>query len=202
EAKKKNPATPPVSTPWLLAAKLPQPFWDGNHFQAEKARSPIDDAIETNADFTAAIDIGKGQHLIWKKYLPSINYTGEDKPGSADFSAITHAKIFEGGYGAQWIKSQEARPVHINFYTDVFAGNIHLTLWLNGKQLHQGMLKKKSSLTTVKATLQKGWNTLVFKANHRAWQWQVVVDVTSPNGKIIKNLEYSTKPRSPMSSAQ
>ena len=197
---KENPA-PPISTPWLLAAKLPQPFWDANVFQLEKSRTAIDQSIEANADFTAEIDIGKGQQLIWKKYIPNINYTGKDQPGSADFSAITHAKVFEGGYGAQWIKSPQATPVHINLSTDVFAGNIHLTLWLNGKQLHLGMLEKKPSITTVKTTLQKGWNTLVFKANHRAWQWQVVVAVTSPEGRIIKNLEYSAKPQSPISGA-
>lgn len=197
--KKENPAPSPA-TPWLLAAKLPQPFWDGNAFQADKARTPIDKAIEANADFTAAIDIGKGQHLVWQEYIPSINYTGKDQPGNADFSSITHASIFEGGYGAQWIKSPEATPVHINLSTDVFAGNIHLTLWLNGKQLHQGMLKKKASAATVKATLQKGWNTLVFKANHRAWQWQVVVAITSPEGKTVNKLEYSAKPQSPMNS--
>ncbi len=199
---KKEKPSPPVSTPWLLAAKLPQPFWEQYKFQADQARTPIDKAIEANADFTGAIDIGDGQQLDWKEYIPNINYTGEDQPGSADFSAITHAKLFEGGYGAQWIKSPAASPVQITLSTDIFAGNIHLTLWLNGKQLHQGMLKKKSSATTINTTLQKGWNTLVFKANHRAWQWQVVVAVTSPEGEMIHNLEYSASPQPPITGAE
>ncbi|MFK5922789.1 MAG: GDSL-type esterase/lipase family protein [Verrucomicrobiota bacterium] len=190
----KKITSPTVSTPWLLASKLNQPYWKGYQFQPDKARTPIDDAIESHTDFTAAIDVGQGQLLQWKKYQPSINYTGQDQAGSADFSAITHAKIFEGGYGAQWIHIPQAAPVQIKLSSDIFAGNIHLTLWLNGKQLHQSLIKAKSPVTTIDATLQQGWNTLVFKANHRAWQWQIVVDVLSATGTRLADLEYSAEP--------
>jgi len=187
-------ATQKSAPEWLVAAGLIQNCWAGTEFQADKAHTAIDQAIEDNKDFTKPIDIGGGKKLSWIVYKPSINYTGNGVAGSVDFAAVTQPKTFESGYGAQWIKSPVRRSVNINLSTSIFAGDIYLTVWLNGKRLYGGQITKESGRkTTVSAILQKGWNRLVFKANHRTWQWQVCVHVVSVDSEPLTDLQYSVK---------
>ncbi len=179
---------------WLVAAGLIQNCWVGSEFQADKARTTIDKAIEANEDFTKPINIGGGKNLSWGVYQPSINYIGNGVAGSVDFAAVTQPKTFESGYGAQWIKSPIRRPVNIDLSSSIFAGDIYLTVWLNGNQVYGGQITKEpGKKTMVKAVLQKGWNRLVFKSNHRTWQWQVCINVVSTDNEPLNDLHYSIK---------
>jgi len=192
-ARQASDATPPPEPPpWLVTAKLIQSAWDGNTFLAGKARTPIDAAIESGRDFTKAIDVGGGQVLTWQRYVPSVDYTGLNASGSVDFAALTQAAVFEGGYGARRIHSNRKRPVALVLGSRVFAGTIHLITWLNGKEVYRGLItaapKKR---VTVQAQLDEGWNTLVFKANHRTWQWQVSVDIQPVGEDVLDDLSYS-----------
>jgi hypothetical protein len=63
-----------------------------------------------------------------------------------------------------------------------FGGNDFLTLWMNGAKFYQGAFMKEKNLI-VQAPLQKGWNALVFKDNHQAWQWQVGIDLVDAPGQ-------------------
>jgi len=186
----------PIPTPWLVAAKLVQPVWEKNTvFQPDPGRTPIDQAIEAGANFIGDMDVGHGQKLTWQRYYPSVNYTGLAAPSSVDFAAITHAVPFEGGYGARWIYSDRDRPVQLQLGTAVFAGNIHLAVWINGAALYRGhIMSEPLRRKSVEAHLQKGWNTLVFKANHCTWQWQVLVDLAPNEGDSLANLRYETTP--------
>jgi len=195
-----TPANEPA--PWLVAAKLVQPCWVGNRFLADKARTPIDEAIGNGKDFTRPIDVGKGRILKWQPYVPSVNYTGLDAPGSVDFAAVTHAANFEGGYGVRWIRSDKERPVTLHLGSNVFAGVIHLTVWLNGRELYSGMITgEPKQRATLDACLVKGWNTLAFKANHRTWQWQVFVKVVPVGDDALEDLHYQATFPVPPSSA-
>ncbi|MBI5835142.1 MAG: hypothetical protein HZB16_22785, partial [Armatimonadetes bacterium] len=128
-----RPSTPaPVPqppAPWLVTAGLAHTFWDGQVFDVAKARGPIEAAIEAGADFTTAADV-TGVKPVWRRWTPSVNYTGLDAPGSVDFAGITQARTFEGGYGARWIRADREHQANLDLSTQIFAGTLHLTVWL------------------------------------------------------------------------
>ncbi len=179
-----------IPAPWLVAAKLVQPYWNGSEFDAEKGRTPVDDTIEKGGDFTGPLEVSGGQKLVWQLYFPSVNFTGLDDPASVDFAAVTHAATFEGGYGAHWIYSERDRPVRLEIGTQMFAGETHLIVWINNQELYRGKLANKR----VETRLKKGWNTLAFKANHRTWQWQLSVGLAGVGDDSLADLRYSIKP--------
>lgn len=183
-----------IPAPWLIGLKFVQP-WGKDGFNAAASRTPLDEVIEKNADFTAAIDLGGGKQLSWQPYLPSVNYTGQDDPASVDFSALTHAQTFEGAYAARWVYSEKARPVLVEAKAQLFAGNVYMTLWLNGKSILSAPLNGKG--TTVEAELLPGWNVLVYKANHRAWLWQASVKIAGKDGDALADLRYSLSAHAP-----
>ena len=177
---------------WLVAAEFVQ-GWNGNAFLADRARTPIDEAIENGGRFAGPIDLGEGRSLTWQRHFPSVNYTGLDAAGSVDFAAVTHAVNFEGGYGTRRIHSEHDRPIKLQLGTGVFAGNIHLTVWLNSQEQYRGHITgEPKKRKTVGARLLEGWNTLVFKANHRTWQCQVSVAVEPVGDDTLDDLRYST----------
>ena len=178
-----------IAAPWLLTAKLIEPQWVGDTFDVQKARTSIDDAIEKQLDFTASPD------RVWQPCFPSANYLGGDDPSNVDFSAITHAANFEGGYGARWIHSDRDRAVKVRIGSKMSAGAVHLVLWMNGVPCYQGLILKEPGRTkTVDATLRKGWNALVFKANHRTWLWQFSIDLVGSNEDSLSDLSYASRP--------
>ncbi len=184
-----------IAAPWLLTAKLIQPQWAGETFEAQKARTPIDDAIEKQIDFTTCSDADGSSNRVWQPCFPSGNYLGGEDPSNIDFSAITHAVNFEAGYGARWIHSDRERAVKVRIGSKMLAGAVYLTLWMNGEPCYQGLIMKEPGRTkTVDATLHKGWNTLAFKANHRTWLWQFSIDLVGSNEDSLSDLLYATKP--------
>jgi hypothetical protein len=189
-----------ICAAWLVTAGLVQPFWVTNtkpmKFNPVKGRTPVDEAIQAGGDFTASLDVGRGQKLAWQRYFPSINYTGLDAPGSVDFAAITHARTFEAGYGARWIHSPRERPVRVELGVRTFAGSLHLAVFLNGQELYQGdITAEPRKRKDVDARLREGWNVLVFKANHCTWQWQCSVDLAPVGEDKLDDLRYSIVPQ-------
>jgi lysophospholipase L1-like esterase len=181
-----------LPTPWLVGLKMNQRYWNRYDFDAEKARTPVDEVIEQNGDFTAPIDLGKGQTLTWAPYYPSVNFTGGDDPSSVDFSALTHADNFEGGYAARWVHSDKDRTCIFEPKNRMFAGVFYLTAWVNAKQVYAAKPKRGDN---VEIQLKQGWNTLVYKINHHNWQWQVNLPITGKDGDDLSDLRYSITPQ-------
>jgi hypothetical protein len=165
-------------------------------FDPAKARTPVDEAIERGNDFTGPIEVTPGRKLAWQRCFPSVNFSGLDAPGSVDFAAITHARNFEAGYSTRWVYSPRERPVRIVLGTQAFAGELYLTLYLNGQEHYRGQLtaepKKRKE---VDARLRQGWNVLACKANHCTWQWQYAVDLLPVENDSLDELRYSTVPQ-------
>ena len=179
-----------IPAPWLVGVSLTQRLWKhpGYDFQADKARTPVDDVIEAEADFTKPIDLGQGNTLRFKPYHPSVNFTGKDDPDSVDFSAIIHATNFEAGYITRWIYSDKQRTCTLTPKTRMFAGYMYLNIWVNGKTVYTGRLRK-APVTEIQ--LQKGWNTLVCRSSHHNWQWQLTLPINGQNGDDLSDLRYS-----------
>ena len=154
----------------------------------ELIKEVIDDVIESGGDFTKPIDMGKGKTLTWKPYSPSVNFTGKDDPDSVDFAAVTHAGNWEAGYLARWIYSDKDRTCMIQPKTRMFAGYMFLNIWVNGKTVYEGRLRKAPT-TTIQ--LQKGWNALVCRSSHHNWQWQLSLPITGQDGDDLSDLRYS-----------
>lgn len=185
----KRVASVMIPAPWLVAAKLVQP-WSGAEFDPGKGRTAVDDAIEKGGDFTGPIEGVGAQKLVWQIYFSSVNFTGLDNPGSVDFNAVTHPATFEAGYGARWIYSERDRPVRLQIGASMFAGAVHLIVWLNGKDIYCDKLGVK----TIDTELKKGWNSMVFKSNHRTWQWQQSIALAGVGDDSLADLRYSVKP--------
>jgi lysophospholipase L1-like esterase len=184
-----------IPAPWLVATGLIQQTWVGNRFDAAKARTPIDEAIARGEDFVTKPAAKGGKPLRWQPYFASVNYTGLDSPGSVDFAALTHARAFEAGYGARRIYSPKARPVRVVLGVQAFACTLHLTVSLNARELYCNCLTSEPGRKKeIDAELRPGWNVLVFKANHTAWQWQCSVDLAPKGEKSLDDLRYSIVP--------
>jgi lysophospholipase L1-like esterase len=170
--------------------------WKRGEFDEAAAWLPIDDVIEKGQDFTAAMDTGKSNTLVWKDYVPSVNYTGGDSRGSVDFYAVTSPRSFEGGYAARWIRSDRERPVKLSLCTEGFTGDIHLNVWLNGKEEFRGNAPFGSAKAAIVETrLRPGWNTLVFKSCHRSWLWQTSVELLPVGSETLDGLTFSSSPQ-------
>jgi lysophospholipase L1-like esterase len=176
-----------VPAPWLVAAKLPLPFWNGDNLDPVRARTPVDDAIEAGDAFASSIDVGRGRMLVWTPLFSSFDYTGNGDPDSVDFAAVTHAATFEAGYSARQVYSAKVRDVVLDISKQTFAGSTHLDVWLNGKSVYSGSLTK----TNLPARLERGWNTMVFKASHRTWQWQASVGLRGIGNDTLDDLRYA-----------
>ena len=167
-----------IPAPWLVGAGVINgSAWPGNHFDPVSGRLPIDASLSQGIGWGEPAAAG-AKTLVWRRYFPSVNYTGGADPDSVDFWAVSFGRTFEVGYAARWIHSERERPVTLQLQSAAFAGNIGLTVWLNGRQLYAGLINgepaKKASLP---AALRRGENCLVFKCNHCAWLWQASVGV-------------------------
>ena len=174
-----------VPAPWLAAAHVPLRCWSGLTFQRDRSRTSVDDAIEAGEPLRTARF--EGAFLRWTPLFPSVNYTGYDRPGSVDFSAITHAKNFETGYAARRIWSEKERPVTVRIGRSTFAGVAQVDVWLNGQVCYAGALTR----TNAPATLRKGWNTLVFKHMHSTWQFQSEIMLEPVPPDTLDDLRYA-----------
>ena len=186
-----------ISPPWLVAAGFVTPFWNGQTLDTAKARGLVDEAIAAGRDFTAVAN-ANGQKPQWLRLFPSVDYTGGDAPGSVDFAAVTHARNFEAGYGARWIRSDRERTVDLDLSTQAFAGTNHLTVYLNGREVYSGLLTAEPKRSkTVEVRLERGWNALAFRSNHVTWQWQCALDLKPAGEDSLDDLRYSIVPKAP-----
>jgi len=178
-----------IAAPWLVAAGLVEPAWENNELNEAKAHTGIDTAIEAGQPFLDLPPASGKEPLKWMAYVPTLNFMGGGSPGNIDFSAITHARTFEAGYAVRWIYSPQEREWPLELATRIFAGNVHLRVWLNGASVYNGQINKEQGRKTRRTvTLRKGWNELAVKSNHRAWLWQYSLDFISPEGAAADDL--------------
>ena len=181
-------ATPP---PWLVTSGIILHAWPDKPTPADLAATPIDLAIERGEDFTKATAGNGAAPLKWRTFQSSINLTDGANPGSVDFAGITFDQNLEAGYGARWIRTDAARRLKLNLKSSGVGATIHLTVWLNGHRLYSDLITKEPKRqAAVEVDLRAGWNTLVFKSCHRAWQWQQAMTLTELDGSAPKGLEY------------
>ncbi|EDY17046.1 lipolytic protein G-D-S-L family [Chthoniobacter flavus Ellin428] len=183
----------PSPAPWVVTAGFVRKPWnDRQPPTGATFHGPVEDAIEHGRSPLDVAEAAPGQKLDWEPYQASINFTGGANPDSVDFAAVTHARPFEAGYGARWIRSDRERPVNVELSTQAFAGTPYLEVWLNGKSIYSGLIagepgKKK----TVPAQLHGGWNTLAFALNHVTWQMQCTVHLAGVGDDSLSDLQYS-----------
>lgn len=177
--------------PWLVSSSLILKGWQDKPADADLAPNPIDLAIEQGEDFTQAPVKAGGAPLAWHPFQSTINLTDGANPGSVDFAGICFAQNFEAAYGARWIRSDKARRLKLNLKTSGVGSIIHLTMWFNGQKVYSDLITKESKRQkTGEVELGAGWNVLVFKSCHRAWQWQQSLDLTELDGSEAVGLEY------------
>ena len=132
----------PIPAPWRVAAPLPMPFWREGAFDLDRARRPVDEAIAAQAGFAVPIEDDRYGTIDWRAHFASVDYTGLDDPDSIDFASLAHAATHDGGYAARRIHSDRARDAVLAIGKNSFAGESHLTVWLNGTPVYQDKLKR------------------------------------------------------------
>jgi hypothetical protein len=79
-----------------------------------------------------------------------------------------------------------------------FAGNIGLTVWLNGRQLYAGTITgEPDKKASVPGTLRHGENCLILKCNHCSWLWQASVGVQGVASDDLSDVTIHATPTSP-----
>ena len=173
-----------IIAPWLIKWGVNQPNWNSG-------KLPLGTAFETEIDKA----VNSGTDLSgddWIAYHPGYNYTGGENSGSVDFAAVTVCKPFDAGYGVRWIKSSKDRKAILKVSSQIFAGNIYLTVWVNKVKAYQDEITgKKGRKDQVEINLKEGWNRVVFKSNRIAWQWQQSVEILPVDGDSLDDLRYS-----------
>jgi lysophospholipase L1-like esterase len=165
--------------------------WTNNAlYDPNKDHQPLDERLAQGEGFASAVPFPVGAPSPWLLLVASNDYTGFNRSGSVDMAAVAFFQHSNQAYGARWIYSPKPRPVNVSLGKQAFAVNSSLGVWLNGKPVYQGKIQK----ATAAASLQQGWNLLVFRSSFVAWQWQFSIDVTGQAGDDLSGLRYATKP--------
>ena len=188
-----------IAPAWLVGtANVGRTGWTANNasFDPVVGKLDADDALSRGENWDKPVQLAPNATLGWQRWTPNVNYLGGDKPGDMDFSAINFFQAYEVGYGARWIYSDRERPIQFKIDTRAIGDLNHLALWLGGTSVFQGHIKAgKSEL--VEGKLVKGWNPLVFKSNHRTWQWQFSIEIVETAQDDLSDLRFSSVPRVP-----
>jgi hypothetical protein len=195
-----------IPPPWLLAGGIVH-IWREHQLDEKAARTAIDDAIEQGKDFTKPIEMamystsvaGYGVPktvgaLKWQRFFPSVDYTGGDAPGNADFQSIVYPHTFETGYGARWVYSDRDRPMRVEVSSAGFTRQTYVQVWLNGKKEYSGQVSDQPKMRTeVQTALKKGWNCLAFRCFHITYFFQCAVTLLpADKADTLDDLRYST----------
>jgi hypothetical protein len=179
-----------IPSPWIVTPGV-HDNWSGGVFVPANNQTALDPLIAANnSDLTqGAITNGT---LSWRPNFSSVDYTGSNNPDSVDFYEVEHQALFEGGYGVRWIYSTKSRQVNVNLKSQTFSGNIYLIASMNGATVYQGLISTESNGTkVVTASLNQGWNTLVFRISHFQWLWQAYVGLSGTGSDTLSDLIYS-----------
>jgi lysophospholipase L1-like esterase len=168
-----------IPAPWLVGTGIINgSAWQGGRFDPARGRLPLDASFSQGSGLGQPAAGKEAKGLAWQRYFASVNYTGGPDPASVDFWQATFGRTFEAGYAARWIHSQRDRPVTLRLASTAFAGNIGLSVWLNGRPLYAGTITgEPGKKASVQGTLRRGENCLVLKCNHCTWLWQASVGV-------------------------
>ncbi len=183
-----------IPTPWLLGtSRAVQKGWQGMDFIPAQGVLDADVPLSQGKGWGSAIELTPGKPLTWKRYFAGRAYGGEGKPGALDFAAVTYFDSFAVGYGARWIFSDSPRTINLRLLPLGFTRDNYLTVWMNAREVFSGDLKKAPP-SPLAVPLDKGWNVLVFKSNHREWQWQFAIELASANGESLDSLRFRASP--------
>jgi hypothetical protein len=187
--KKETPIDIPAG--WRIAiGKGPILKWNEN-----PTKLPLDDELTHDDAFSKPEAFPAGDPLQWQEYVASVNFTGVDKPGSIDISALTFFCHNDLAYGVRWIYSDKERPVGVTLSATTFATVSYETLSLNGQSLYEGKFFSEPGHKVAKeGTLQRGWNRLQFKSSYFAWQWVFSIDLAGKPGDDLSDLRYAAAP--------
>lgn len=185
-----------LPAPWLIGTGgLRQMTWGAGNstFDPVKSHLPSDDALLRGESWGKAVELAPGHPLQWVRHNPTVNFLGGASPGSVDMAGVTFFQSFEVGYGARWIYSEKERPVQFKLGSASFGGNDYLAVFLNGQSLYSGSIMADRG-KLLDATLHKGWNALMFKSNHLAWQWHFSIDLVPAAADDLADLRVSIVP--------
>jgi lysophospholipase L1-like esterase len=187
-----------IPAPWRVSAGLPNPAaWARNptfHYDPSNSVQDVDLPLIRGEGFDAPL-AGKDRAVSWTIYTPSVNYTGGRDPGSLDAFALAFGGLFESVRAARWIHSARARTVEIALSSSVFAGQVGVCVWVNGRCAYAGAITSEPKRQAVaRAELTSGWNRLFVKFDHLEWQCQCACSLRGVDGDDLDDLRYSAVP--------
>lgn len=194
----KKEMTITIPAPWLVGTGFTNSAaWErgAQDYVPDKGVLPGEGRFAVGKDFGRTPADWKGVAPKWSRYVASVDHTGGATPGNVSLYAVTFANTFEACYGVRWIHCDHDVPIELRLGSQVFAGQQGAVVWLNGEKLYAGSITNEPNRKAVRnAALKPGWNSLVFKANHCQWQWQLSCDILCDNPEDVAMLRISTVP--------
>ncbi|MEO7934196.1 MAG: GDSL-type esterase/lipase family protein [Chthoniobacterales bacterium] len=182
-----------IPAPWIVGVgNAGGNGWKGIEFNPKGGALPVDDAFSRGEGFGALQEVIPGHPILWKRYFAATGYAGGPAEGALDISAVSFFQTNDVCYGARWIYSDRQRSVSLRVVSLGISGKNHLTAWMNGHEISSGMIAVAPVM--VKTELEKGWNRLVFKSNHRQWRWQFALDIVPQQGDVLEDLRIRIHP--------
>ncbi len=178
-----------IAAPWVAGTVGPVGGW--GHIPTapvEPPKGPLDDAAAAGGGLLAAAARLKAPPR-WTVFLPTVDYTGQDDPGNVDFCGVSHAAPFEMGYAWRTVTSEKDREARLKLSSQIFAGKVFVTVWLNGEQVFNGLVNSRSATAVIR--LREGRNQLVVKSSHTSWQWQQRVELEAADGDTLEGCRIS-----------
>ena len=188
-----------LPAPWLIGAGVLDPgAWPGQKFDPESGKLPFESALVSGQGLGSPAE-ANGQQLTWRRYYPSVDFTGLADPANVDMYANTFSATFEAGCAARWVYSAKERDINVLLGSNTFAGNIGLVVWLNGTQVYSGVITSEPGKTArADGHLHVGWNRLLARTNHLAWQWESTCSLAGKDeADTLDDLRYAATPKCP-----
>jgi lysophospholipase L1-like esterase len=179
----------PAAAPWLVCAPIRMPHWGpGNRaFEPDKVEGPVEAAVEAGKSL-AEIRAMEGLPA-WTKAVASLDYTGGDNPDSLDFAQVLHARVHDGAYAARVFACDRDLDALLRIDRKTFAGEQHLTVWLNGERLFCEPFRKAE----IPVSLRRGENLLFLRTAHLSWQWQLSAGLAPADGGTLEGVRIATE---------
>lgn len=181
-----------IPAPWILGiGNVGGNGWKGIEFDPQEGALALDENFSRGTGFQDVRELGQGKPIVWKRYFAGIGYAGGNAAGALDLAAVAFFQTNDVCYGARWIFSDRERPVSLQVVTLGISGKNFLTVWLNGGKAWSGIIPLQPD--SVPVELKKGWNSLVFKSNHRQWRWQFSIDLVPQKADDLGDLRVRTQ---------
>lgn len=188
--------TTTVAAPWrVLCGPDNGGAWGANRVYQPGASVPFMEAELVAGRGFAEPFTKDNKTYAWQLSTPSIEYTAGDDPDTINPYSLTFGSENDVLYAVRWVHSEKARPVKIQLSHKTFSATLGFVVWVNNKKVMTADLNRSGkNKVTGDAALEQGWNCLLVRNDHLAWQRQFACSLLPVEGDSLADLKFSVDP--------